>query len=230
MSSSAPAMRPANRGPVNSPPGASRTCSSSRRESCGGEAIEKLRRRPLDKSTSTYWPGWKSKRSAAGSFKYTETTSGASCSMRSMRLGRRLASISSGVAGSNVSRMRSLAARAWQSRTSPSARSASESPRGDPFGYRTSPSSSRARQEPQLPLLQLCGRFSPARSAASSTDWPGSMPKLRPDLATVARTTRYGWLRLLSSHSMMGSHCFQSGHARYSGSSSTPMPRAYART
>ena len=39
-----------------------------------------------------------------------------------------------------------------------------------------------------------------------------------------------GLLRLLSSHSPMGSHCFQSGQARYSGSSSTPMPRAYART
>ena len=35
-----------------------------------------------------------------------------------------------------------------------------------------------------------------------------------------------GWLRLLSNHSVIGSHCFQSGQARYSGSSSTPMPRA----
>ena len=40
---------------------------------------------------------------------------------------------------------------------------------------------------------------------------------------------QFGWLFLLPSHFVTGSHCFQSGHARYSGSSKMPMPRWNAR-
>jgi len=45
-------------------------------------------------------------------------------------------------------------------------------------------------------------------------------------VSCVPKYYSVGRLRLLSSHSLIGSHCFQSGDARYSGSSSTPMPRA----
>ena len=52
----------------------------------------------------------------------------------------------------------------------------------------TSPCSSRARQAPQLPPLQLCGRLSPASSAASSTGWSGAALKLRWELDRLTRT------------------------------------------
>jgi len=35
----------------------------------------------------------------------------------------------------------------------------------------------------------------------------------------------YGWLRTLRNHLVNGSHCSQSGHARYSGNSKMPRPR-----
>ena len=43
------------------------------------------------------------------------------------------------------------------------------------------------------------------------------------------RCAQLGWLFLLPSHFVIGSHCFQSGQARYSGSSKMPMPRWNAR-
>ena len=52
-----------------------------------------------------------------------------------------------------------------------------------------SPLTNRARQEPQLPALQLCGRFSPAANAASSTDRPGITLKA---LLELVRLTRMG--------------------------------------
>jgi len=41
----------------------------------------------------------------------------------------------------------------------------------------------------------------------------------------ASRKPYRGWLRLLPSHFVIGSHCCQSGQARYSGSSKTPIPR-----
>ncbi len=52
---------------------------------------------------------------------------------------------------------------------------------------------------------------------------------IRASLAGRAARSQFGWLFLLPSHFVTGSHCFQSGHARYSGSSKIPMPRWNAR-
>ena len=99
-----------------------------------------------------------------------------------MRQGRRLMSAWSAMLTSNSS-MRQIAAGARlaeQNETFGRLRHRM-SPSGGPFGYSTSPCSSRARQAPQLPLLQLCGKFKPASSAASSTGWSGAALKLRSD-------------------------------------------------
>ena len=51
-----------------------------------------------------------------------------------------------------------------------------------------------------------------------------------PGRSRPLRATPHGWLRTLRSHLVIGSHCSQSGYARYSGSSNIPKPRVYALT
>ena len=69
-------------------------CSSSSASSCGGFAIEKLRRLPSLSRKSTYWPARNCSRSLAGSFTLTIATSAAGLSMDSIRQGSRLIGMS----------------------------------------------------------------------------------------------------------------------------------------
>src|SRR5437899_987038 len=134
--------------------------------------MEKLRRRPPSSSTSRYCPGWNRNVSTAGNLSSTCMTSGASGVRRAVRHGSVLISTSATLAMSRASTTRSDSARAWQSRMWPVRSSSAVMPAGRPLGYRISPARRSARHELQWPDLQLCGRLSPAASAASSTGWP----------------------------------------------------------